>query len=636
LYLENELTPGAFTPDRLVALELLAAQAAVSLENAHLLGREREARQRAEADRQRALALGEATALLSSSPDQDGIARALRGFCARGLADWAVLDVIEGGSITHLVEVHRDEAREPLLRRLGERYPVRVAATLLSAPGPEETAPTHLPSLWDEQLRQRCEDADHAALVREVGVRSLFVLPLVARGARLGVLSLGSASPYRFGEADVELGGELARRVAMALDNERLTALETKLRQSQKMEAIGRLAGGVAHDFNNLLSVILSYAELLEEKAGHEGETHEQLTEIRRAAARATDLTRQLLAFGRQQMLNPVVLDLNKVVSDMHNLLARLLGDEVELALRLSQTPMTVRADGGQIGQVLMNLTVNARDAMPHGGRLIIETGKVELDETERQGRPGTAAGPYALLSVADTGQGLDPQTQDRIFEPFFTTKEPGKGTGLGLATVLGIVQQSGGHISLDSRPGHGAIFRIYLPWAEPDRGDELSTDPTASGLDATTKTTGRGVPLAAAGETILLVEDDDQVRRATRTALERSGYAVVEASGPGDALLIFEQGQTAVDLLVTDIQMPRMTGVELTRRLRTTRPNLPSLLMSGYADGAIVHDALREAATSFLQKPVTPQALLRAVRQLLDADRNNGRVQKNGTHPDR
>ena len=616
LYLENDLTPGVFGRERLAALELLAAQAAVSLENAHLLAREREARAQAEADRRRAVMLAEATTLMSSSPDQRGIAQAVRHLCAHGLADWASVDVSDGGAVTRLAGAHRDATRESALRRLFELYPTRVAAALLPPSLPEEASPVHLAALSDEQLRERCLDDRHAELVRELGVRSLLVVPLRARGVRLGVLSLGAASPHHFLPADVELAIEIGRRTAMALENARVTELESKLRQAQKMEAIGRLAGGVAHDFNNLLCVILSYAHLLAEELVRDEEMHGQVEEIRRAADRAAELTRQLLAFSRQQVLRPTVLDLTPVVTGMKDLLARLLGEDVELVFLLAGSPTMVRADRGQLGQVLMNLAVNARDAMPGGGTLTIETGTVEIDEARdddgARAHPGVPPGSYVRLSVTDTGCGMSPDTQARIFEPFFTTKDAGKGTGLGLATVLGVVQQSGGQVVVDSEPGRGTTFSVYLP-----RFDALPDGEQARAAAVPTATSGT--------ETVLLVEDNEQVRLAARAALQRSGYTVLEAAGPGDALLTCEQHRGTIHVLLSDIQMPRMTGVELARRVRAARPGIRVLLMSGYAEGSVFQDALGEARTAFLQKPVTPDALARGVREVLDTGDGSG-----------
>jgi predicted ATPase/signal transduction histidine kinase/CheY-like chemotaxis protein len=610
LYLENDLAPGVFTPERLLALELLAAQAAVSLEIAHLLTRERAGRERAEAERQRALLLGEATATLSAS-DHDGVARALHLLCARGLADWALVDTLEAGVVARVACAHRDPGKEPLLRQLCELYPAHVGAATRVL---RDSAPYHVPSLSDEQRRASCVDDRHADIVHELGARSFVIVPLIARGTPIGALSLVSATPHHFEPGDLDLAAELGGRVAMALENARLAELEARLRHSQKMEAIGRLAGGVAHDFNNLLCVILSYTHLLSAARHADDPLRGDLDEIRRAGERAAELTRQLLAFSRQQVLEPRALDLNLVVSGVEKMLARLLGADIELALRLAPSLWTTRADPGQLEQVLVNLAVNARDAMPGGGTLTIETRNAELDDDYARSHAGVAPGPHVVLAVVDTGSGMNRDTQARIFEPFFTTKETGKGTGLGLATVLGIVQQSGGHITVDSEPGRGTRFEVFLP------RHAGAADVVAAPAPRPVSTSG--------SETVLLVDDDDGVRAAARIILQRHGYTVLEAGGPGEALLISEQHPGAIHLLLTDIVMPRMTGPELAGRIAAARPGIRLLLMSGYSDASIGEPGLGRQRTAFLQKPLTPDLLTRKVREVLDSGNGSG----NGT----
>jgi predicted ATPase/signal transduction histidine kinase len=610
LYLENDLAPGVFTPERLLALELLAAQAAVSLEIAHLLTRERAARERAEAERQRALLLGEATAMMSAT-DPNGVAQALHLVCARGLADWALIDLMEAGAVARVASAHRDPGKEPLLRQLIDRYPVQVGAATPVARVLQDTAPLHVPSLSDEQLRAYCVDERHAEIVRELGARSFVVVPLIARGTPIGALSLVSTIPHHFEAGDLELAAELGRRVAMAIENARLAELESRLRHSQKMEAIGRLAGGVSHDFNNLLCVILSYTHMMSGGLHADDPLRSDLDEIRRAGERAADLTRQLLAFSRQQVLQPRALDLNLVVSGVEKMMARLLGADIELVQLLAPSLWTTRADPGQLEQVLINLAVNARDAMPTGGTLTIETRNVELDDDHACNHAGVTPGPHVMLAVTDTGSGMNRDTQARIFEPFFTTKETGKGTGLGLATVLGIVQQSGGHISVDSEPGRGTRFQVFLP--------------RHAGIAEAAPTTAP-VPVSTYGsETILLVEDNDGVRVAARLILQRHGYAVLEAGGPGEALLVCEQHQGEIQLLLTDVVMPRMTGPELAGRIAATRPGIRLLFMSGYSDASITAGGLGDQPAAFLQKPLTPDLLARKVREVLDSGKGNG-----------
>jgi signal transduction histidine kinase len=399
-----------------------------------------------------------------------------------------------------------------------------------------------------------------------------------------------------------EAQGRAARRRA----EETLQKTEEQLRQAQKLEAIGSLAGGVAHDFNNMLSVILSYANLALEELAPAGALREDILEIKRAGERAGELTRQLLAFSRQQVLEPHVIDLNRVVGGMDKMLRRLLGEHVELAAFPAHRVGKVLADKSQIEQVLMNLVVNARDAMPLGGKLTIETANVILDQAYCAAHVGANPGPHVLLSVTDTGTGMDHETQERIFEPFFTTKGPGQGTGLGLSTVFGIVKQSGGHVWVHSELGHGTTFKVYLPRVEGH--EEPASDPPG--------------PLQVRGsETILLVEDEDQVRGLMRTVLRRHGYDVLEAQNGGEAFLICEQYRSRIDLLLTDLVLPRMNGRQVAERLMGMRPGVKVLFVSGHTDTSLLPPGTvaPDTAFAFLQKPITPEALLRKVREILD-----------------
>jgi two-component system cell cycle sensor histidine kinase/response regulator CckA len=375
---------------------------------------------------------------------------------------------------------------------------------------------------------------------------------------------------------------------------EALRHSEEQLRQAQKMEAIGRLAGGVAHDFNNLLCVIMSYCELI---AGEvEGAVRADLEQIAQAGRRACELTRQLLAFSRQQVLQPQLVDLGEVVDGLEKMLRRLLGEDIELSIICDAEPCTIYVDPGQIEQVVMNLAVNARDAMPEGGELTIRSGRI---------------GSQVMLSVRDNGCGMDAATQARVFEPFFTTKEAGKGTGLGLSTVFGIVQQSGGTIAISSQPRAGATFTVLLPPADPGLTLPVAAPPSIES-DQT-----RGT------ETILLVEDESEVRVVATRILRRSGYTVLEASGAGDALLQWELHGKEVDLLLTDVVMPKMTGRQLADRLHALRPEVPVLYMSGYTDDAMLRQRALGSELAFLPKPFSPEALTRKVREVLGRKRS-------------
>ena len=380
--------------------------------------------------------------------------------------------------------------------------------------------------------------------------------------------------------------------------------LEQQLRQAQKMEAIGRLAGGVAHDFNNMLTVIAGRTEMMLARLGAGHALRENLQLIRTTAARASRLTQQLLAFSRRQILHPSVLDLNAVAHGLREMLSRLLGEDVELVTLLPPPAKTVRADLTQVEQILVNLAVNARDAMPRGGRLTIATATVELDEVFAGDHPGARPGRYGMISVSDTGLGMGPEVQAQLFEPFFTTKDVGRGTGLGLATVYGIVKQHAGHIAFKSELGRGSTFYIYLPHVDAPLEAPLATS----------------LPAAPRGgrERIMLVEDEDSLRDLARDILEAEGYTVIEARNASEALLVAENYSADIDLLVTDVIMPQMSGRELAERLTRSRP-MRVLYMSGYTENAIVHPGGSEANVPFLAKPFLPDALLDKVREVLD-----------------
>jgi PAS domain S-box-containing protein len=383
------------------------------------------------------------------------------------------------------------------------------------------------------------------------------------------------------------------------------TKIEDQLRQAQKLESVGRLAAGVAHDFNNLLTVINGFSRLLLRGMEAGDPLREGLEEIHKAGERAAGLTQQLLAFSRKQMLQPRVLDLNRVVDEMRPMLERLMGEDVEVCVKLHAEATTIRADPHQLGQVLMNLAVNSRDAMPNGGRISIETGLVQWGESEIQSRPGAHAGPYVMLAVSDTGVGMNQETRGHIFEPFFTTKGVGKGTGLGLSTIHGIVEQSGGYVEAASEVGRGTTFQIYLPKVMDAQADSARPEAAAA---------------VGGQETVLVVEDQAVVRRYAAAALRTFGYEVIEAENAEEALRVCERESERINLVLTDVVMPGLSGRELADHLKKRRPGIKVMFMSGYTDDAIVHHGALEKDAEFIQKPFSPDQLAIKVREMLAA----------------
>jgi len=401
-------------------------------------------------------------------------------------------------------------------------------------------------------------------------------------------------------------GEEAVTMLGVATEITERKLLEEQLLQSQKMEAVGQLAGGVAHDFNNILTAIVGYSDLLAAELGDNAQQREDIEEIRKAARRAAALTRQLLSFSRKQVLEPRIVDVNGVVLNLDKMLRSLMSENIELATQLAEDLDAARVDPNQLEQVIMNLAINARDAMPDGGTVTIETANATLGEDYAAKHVSVIPGDYVMLAVTDTGCGMTEATKARIFEPFFTTKPAGRGTGLGLSTVYGIVKQSGGNIWLYSEPNKGTTFKIYLP-----------------AVDALPEDIGKAAPVEAERQgsgTVLVVEDDEQLRRLTHRALAAQGYEVLEADRGRSALDAARRHEGPIDLLVTDLVMPDTNGPKLAETLRAARPGLRVLFMSGYPDGAIVHHGMLEAGVAYLAKPFTTEAITRKVREVLEA----------------
>jgi len=413
---------------------------------------------------------------------------------------------------------------------------------------------------------------------------------------------------------EIDYSGQKAE-LAILLDITGRRRLEEQLRQAQKMEAVGMLAGGIAHDFNNLLTIISGYSQLILINLDANDPNRHSAEQIMKAGEQAAALTKQLLAFSRRQVLQPRVLDLNKLVSGMGTMLNRLLGEDVDLRLMLHADLGRVNADPGQIEQVLMNLAVNSRDAMSKGGVLTVETANVQLDEHYVSRHIALKPGPYILLAVSDTGSGMDEATRTRLFEPFFTTKASGRGTGLGLSTVLGIVQQSGGSVDVYSEPGHGTSVKVYLPRIDQPVHVEAETEK---------KLVSRG------SETILLVEDDEMVRTLVCETLVREGYRVMDFANPLEARRKSESHKGSIHLLITDVVMPKLSGRELAGQIMRKRPGMKVLYMSGYTDNAVINSGILQTEVAFLQKPFTPASLTEKVREVLE---DGGKSWQAGEH---
>jgi two-component system cell cycle sensor histidine kinase/response regulator CckA len=446
------------------------------------------------------------------------------------------------------------------------------------------------------------------AVLRESGLDLPFIVVSGTIGEERAVAAMkAGAHDYLMKQNLTRLVPAVERELREAEGRRGRRQLEEQFRQAQKMEAIGRLAGGVAHDFNNMLGAMIGYCDLLMHQIGDDEPSREYLQEIMKAGDRAATLTRQLLLFSRKEVTSPQVLDLNEAVVGTQKMLARLIGEDVELLTVCDPELGRVKADPGQIEQAVLNLVVNARDAMSLGGRLTIETRNMDVEAAHSRSHVGVPPGSYVSLDVADTGCGMDAETQARIFEPFFTTKEQGKGTGLGLATVYGIVQQSGGHITVDSQLGQGTRFRIYLPRT----GDAARAKPEPA----------CAVAPRCGAETVLVVEDEEIVRRLVRQLLSSQGYTVLEAERGAAALRLCAEYEPPIDLLLTDVVMPEMSGRELAEHMALVRPTTKVLYMSGYTDDAVVRHGVLDADIAFIRKPFTSAALTQKMRAVLDAD---------------
>jgi signal transduction histidine kinase/CheY-like chemotaxis protein len=462
-----------------------------------------------------------------------------------------------------------------------------------------------------------------APFVIKEGFKTLVSTPFLSRGKVTGAMNLATCREYVFKTDELNLlesiGIQLGNVIENALlyegaqrelaERERMeqekVELEKQLLQSQKMEAIGRLAGGIAHDFNNLLTIIKGYCQFSLMELKEDDPLRGDIEEIRKASEKAAKLTHQLLAFSRRQVMEMKTIDLNVLLINLDKMLQRVIGEDIKLITVLAQGDVTVNVDPGQIEQVIMNLAVNARDAMPNGGKLIIETANVGLDEASIQKHINMVPGDYAMLSINDTGVGMTPEVRERIFEPFFTTKEKGKGTGLGLSTAYGIVKQCGGYIWAYSELGLGTTFKIYLPHAS-EPAEELVE-----------KSIKREVPRGS--ETILVVEDEADVRILTARILRELGYTVLEASNGEEVLSIYEEWKTPIDLVLTDVVMPKMSAGELTKRLKSKNPGVKILYMSGYTENTIVHKGILEREKDYIPKPFGKSDLARKVREVLD-----------------
>jgi two-component system, cell cycle sensor histidine kinase and response regulator CckA len=542
-----------------------------------------------------------------------------------GEMSWGIVETDEGPlllaigrdisqRLETLATVRRQSDQQAAVAALGERA---LAGASLADLGREAVERIRDTLLVDRvTITRRGKQEALASWGRAVAPRSVLRVEMRSGREVVGTLSVAAAREDAFGEAELTFLKAIANVLAMAVA--RLQG-EEQLRQAQKMEAVGQLAGGVAHDFNNLLTVISGYGRIARQRVGV-GPGSEELVEIAHAAERATQLTQQLLAFSRQQVLEPTVLDLGEVARGLAPMLGRLIGEDVQMAMLAEERLPSVLADRGQMSQIILNLAVNARDAMPTGGTLTIETRTVDVGVGSTPDGQAVEPGRYVCLSVSDTGIGMEPEVLEHAFEPFFTTKDAGQGTGLGLATVHGIVTQSGGFLTVKSVPGLGTSFTILLPPVELPAEAAAAAEPREP--DTLTGT-----------ETVLLCEDEDAVRRLTERALRSGGYQLLVAARPSEALELAAAHDAPIHALVTDVIMPEISGPELSERLLATRPDLRTLFVSGYAAETLERRGGLPAGSAFLAKPFEPEVLLGSLRELLDQDRTPGGSEAPGGH---
>jgi PAS domain S-box-containing protein len=603
LVIQHYEDEGAYSQRDLEFLYSVGDQIALAIERKRAEQALREAERRAIVEYERLLER------IASLAQALGTARELKSIF-RALLDFALISTPCNGIFVSLYDPERN-VRTPVYaasENKEEDLTLLALMPMTDSPNSRAIATGEVILTCDYQAAMAGQPDINIGLERDPRLpQSSLVAPMSVMGKVIGAIEVQSVERAAFSQEHATAMRMAANLAAIAIENVRLfeqeREKEEQLLQSQKLESVGQLAGGIAHDFNNLLTVIGGYSEIMLRRFSQDDPLRRNTEEIKKAAERASSLTRQLLAFSRKQVLQPKVFDLNSLVTDVSKMLRRLIGEDIEFITLLRPEAGLVNADPGQIEQVLMNLVVNARDAMPRGGKITIETANVQLDKAYADMHIAVQPGKYVMLIVSDTGLGMDAEMQDHIFEPFFTTKEVGKGTGLGLSTVYGIVKQSGGNIWVYSGVGHGTTFKIYLPLAEEEVGRRKPAEPAAP----------RGT------ETILLVEDEGTVRKLARAILEENGYHVLEAANGEEALPICEQHCGDIHLMLTDVVMPLMSGRELANRIETICPHLPVLYMSGYTDDAIVHHGVLDPGTPFLEKPFTPDALARKVREVLD-----------------